>query len=364
MINKISKLIHNYSILFSFGLGVIVFLLLSEFKLDNAEDLNSLLTNLIQFSGIFSAIIITLIISKIFQIRQEKVDLIGKVEELCNKVTDVRRIALILINTYEFWNPNMRKYMDRNFKVLNKCLMNEIGINSNHKYFELKQNLQYELGQTGTANSDEYNSQFYGFEFYFDMKALVVGDENNIELMYSLEDKNLIYPIEQIAEFKINHCGDFWYFFSKNNKGGIHSSNFNLNALTTTDRNKILILAQKIDIRFSNKQLDKELLADIGSLFTTQIVPELLRYLKIFESDIPEIIRTLIQLLFVILLAGLLLPLSLTAVIFKVFLFKLYLTNFCLSFIFGSVFYFLINIVPILKSTIRMDELVYYSYKE
>ncbi|HQF43265.1 MAG TPA: NTP transferase domain-containing protein, partial [Ignavibacteriaceae bacterium] len=107
--------------------------------------------------------------------------LIDKVEELSNKVTDVRRIALILINTYEFWNPNMRKYMDSKFKVLNKNLINEIGINSDHKYFELKQNLQNEFRLTGNANSDAYNSQFYGYEFYFDMKALVAGDENNIE---------------------------------------------------------------------------------------------------------------------------------------------------------------------------------------
>jgi hypothetical protein len=358
MIEKIKKHFSKNSSIISIIIGIVLFFFISEYKLNSKEELNNLLTNLIQFSGIFSAVLVTLVISKIFQIRQEKVNLIDKVEELCNKVTDVRRIAIRLINTYGFWNPTMKNYMDANYKVLDKCLIDEIGENSKHKYYELKQNLNLEFGQTGSANTEEYNARFYGYWFYFDLRALVKGDENNIELMYSIEDKNLIYRSEKILRFYQSHCGDFWTFFSKDYKGGVYSNDFNIAAIKKDYKEDILILAEKIDSRFKNRQLGNELLADIGSIFTSQIVPKLLSYLSIFESGLPEIITKLNKLLLIIFLFGLIIPISLSAMVFKPLILKIFLTNICLSMVLVGIVYFLINAIPIYRKTIDISDLV------
>lgn len=111
--NKYKK---NY-IVSSLFFTIFTFLYINS-DFEKNEILKDTSANLFTFSGIFSAILITFIISKIFQIRNEKRELKIKIINLCNKVTDFRRICEKIINNYDVWDASTKSKLDNKYKHL------------------------------------------------------------------------------------------------------------------------------------------------------------------------------------------------------------------------------------------------------
>lgn len=115
----ILKIRDKYIIAALLLLGAVLIYLFNRFHLSNEQEINQLLNNIIHFSGIFSAILITFIVSKVFQIRQERLERRNEIVKFANTTTDFRRIARVLNNCWGFWNKDMKNKMDNKYKALN-----------------------------------------------------------------------------------------------------------------------------------------------------------------------------------------------------------------------------------------------------
>lgn len=155
-------------------LSYALFFLFREFHLTEVSAINQLLNNLIQFSGIFSAILITYVVSKVFQVRQERVERYKEIVKLANKFTDFRRIARVLVNNYGFWDKGMREKMRKEYEAID--------------YFTIKlwdydnQDKKYSPELKALRDKFFAEESLPGCYMYLDMKALVLDDYGNWQL--------------------------------------------------------------------------------------------------------------------------------------------------------------------------------------
>ena len=70
---------------FLFLCGAVLIYLFNRFHLVKEEEIKQLFNSIIQFSGIFSAILITFIISKVLQLRQERMERRKEIIRFANK---------------------------------------------------------------------------------------------------------------------------------------------------------------------------------------------------------------------------------------------------------------------------------------
>ncbi len=321
------------------------------------SELSDLIANMIQFTGVFSAILITYIISKIFQIRQEKIALIPKLEDLSNKVTNVRRIANILLNTHAFWEDSMKKYFETKFNGLDKCTFNDVRKNREHVYRELLNEYHKEHGQTGDSNP-ELSSKYYGHEFYLDLKALAKGRKGDANFWYGEDDLNYIYESKIIEKWTHSHCGDFWYFLSPDGEGKQYSSAFHIEKISKPNKERILRLVKKTEPDIDLEQSLNTILGELGGKFTSLYLYKLLQYLNITEKRIPIIIRNLTTILSITIISGLFIPIILSATNIESFELKRTIIYISLASLIASILFFLLTLKSMLKSVIDVTDVI------
>jgi len=93
------------------------------------SDIEKTYSYLFQFSAIFSAIVITAIISKVFSQRQENFKRKEEIINLSNKVSDLRRISRLLIQSNTMWPANLKRIINTDYKDLSY----EIYIDQTHE---------------------------------------------------------------------------------------------------------------------------------------------------------------------------------------------------------------------------------------
>ena len=85
-----------------------------DFTLDSDTELDEkILSNIFDFSAIFSALLITFIISKVFQLKNEKITRKHQVNSYSNKVTNLRRICNILLDNWQIWSDDITEPLQR-----------------------------------------------------------------------------------------------------------------------------------------------------------------------------------------------------------------------------------------------------------
>lgn len=325
----------------------ISYLLLEAFLKYHHKDeasLLQLLNNIFQFSGIFSAIIITYIISKVFQSRQERLERKKEIIELSNKLTDFRRIARVLTSCYGFWNSEMRKKIDRTY--------------ANLDFFDL-QNWDYE-NQDKYPETKALRKKFFeeenipGAYLYLDMKSLVLENSQDWQLeLYDKFDHDFTYSVEILSKWTNSHSGgNLWYCLD--NKWHSYKDCFDFTALREAQKEEIQHLAKKINQdKFRNRKFDNTLLADIGSDMDTFYLPRLFNATYFNSLGLSKTLNFLLTILFLTIVTGVLTPLILTAI--KVsFTVLLVFSSFAVSVLCISLLYFLIEFKNILTLEINV----------
>jgi hypothetical protein len=325
--------------------------------IEKQEELDKLIANMIQFTGVFSAILITYTISKIFQIRQEKIALIPKLEELSNKVTNVRRIANILVDSYAFWEAPMKNYFERKFSRLDKCIIEEAKNNNDHLCHDLVNCYYEEIGQTGDANP-ELSAKFSGHYFYLDLKALTKGRKGDADFWYGEDELNYIYESSIIEKWIYSHCGDFWYFLSPHGKGKQYSDVFHPEKISKSSKETILRLIKKTEPSIDLEQPLNIVLGELGGKFTSLYLYKLLQYLSITEKGIPDIIKNLTTILSITIISGLFVPIILSATNIESFEIKRTVVYIVLASLIVAILFFLMTLKSMLKSVIDIDDVI------
>lgn len=336
----------KYIIILVLFFSYVLFELLEKFHLTDIISINQLLNNIIQFSGIFSAILITYVISKVFQIRQERMERFKEIVKIANKVTDFRRIARILVQCYGFWDSRMRKKLDNQFRHIDHFVINDWDYENQDKIYSS------ELIALRSKFQEEENIP--GAYLYLDMKSLVLDGNTSWQLdLYDRFDHDKTYPIELLRQW--THCrsgNTLWTCFKY--KYHNYKGCFDLTAIGTNDAEEIEHLASKINgQKYRNRKFDKDLLADVGNDMDTFYLPRLHKLTYYNTLGLSGTLNFLLTILLFTIISGVLAPLLLTAlkVDFKILLVT---SSFSVSILCLSLFYFLTKFKKILTNEIKI----------
>lgn len=335
------KLNDRYLILLLIFLSLLFFWLYSTKHLTDVAAVNQLLNNLIQFSGIFSAIIITYLIQKVFSIREERLHRQSEIIKLSNKLTDFRRIARVLVNNRGFWDTGMRSKMDHKYKILDSFIIRNLDLPESEEIKNLK---------------DEYfEDKLPGANMYLAMKTLVLQHYDNWQLeLYDKYDYDYTYSLRILEQWKECLCANMlWYCLDY--KKHAYNGCFNFFSLWRDDQDEILHLAIKINSpKYNGRTFDQQLLADLGSDFDSFYLPKLVELTYYNSTGLSPTLNFISSILILTILSGVLIPILLTSITIE-FTYLLIAAFFATSILSISLFYFLFKLRRILTSEIRMS---------
>ncbi len=326
--------------------GAVLIYLFNRFHLTKEEEINQLLNNIIQFSGIFSAILITFIVSKVFQIRQERIERRKEIVKFANKTTDFRRIARVLKNCWGFWNKDMRSKMDNYYKELNFFDVHLWDYDNEEKKYspelkKLRKEFLYEDGLQGSY-------------LYLDMKSLVLDDYHSWQLeLYDRYDYDYTYSLKILEKWSGSHSGNnLWYCLE--HKWHSYKGCFDFYALRQHEQDEIVDLCKKINPqKYRNSKFDKDLLASVGSEFDGYILPRLHKLTYFNTLGLPTSLNFLLLIMFLTIISGVLLPLLMTSIKMEKEM-LLITSNFAVGILCLSLFYFLFKFRKILNNEIKI----------
>lgn len=288
-----NKLKLNYVISIIFILSFTYLFL--NINLNNDEFLKNIVSNIFTFSGIFSAILITFIISKIFQIRNEKREVKIKVIELSNKVTDFRRICEIILSNYDVWDSKTKSKLENKYKLLSY----------QHLYDDYLKKKPEKL-------IDEYlkDTELKGANFYLGLRNLirVNGRKYNLEL-YGDYDEDIIYTLETIEIWHGISCANVFFYYL-DHKYHSYKSSILIDNLTVEEKRQIENLSRKINKeKYQDKKFDKNLLVEIGNDFENDLFPKLYNYLYELNESFSKSVNYTFEMLIYIVVFGVFIPL-------------------------------------------------------
>jgi hypothetical protein len=337
--------IRNKKVLF-FLIGTFLFLLvLFNYNLDQ-EELSSVTSNLIQFSGIFSAILITYILSKVFQIRNEKnssyqTELI----KFANWTTDFRRIADILISSRGFWADDTLNKLRGKYKDLNIYQI---------RLFSKKNKTIDDLIQEFHKETD-----IGGAMLYLELDALSkIELPHYHDILFDNHDFDVIYAESLVENWERIHAGNgLWYTLKY--KWHEYDGCFNVHNISKEKKLRIMTLCSKIG---GNKLKDldygNELLAEVGNIFESYIRPQLLNLTYYHFARIPKtLVFTNVYLVF-LLLFGTLIPFIISTLNIAVKSKQTFLAL-VLSLVITSFVYFLIEFYNLIEREVNLNRRVF-----
>jgi len=301
---------------------------------------------MIEFSGIFSAIIITYIISKIFQIRQEKLSRKSKIIYFSNKITDFRRIARILVNSYNFWDQTMRQKMDNDYKELT--------------HFHLRiwdyenEELKYPKKLIDLRNNFYAEKNLQGSNLYLDLKSLVLDNSSDMQLyLYNRFNYGIEYNYNLVEKWSNAYSGHMlWDCFA--HKKSSYNGAFNFSAILNSDKEEILELAIKIGgKKYSSRAFSSYLLADVAGDMESFYFPKLLNLVYLNSLPFSSVISFMMNILSIVIFIGVIVPLLISAINYDIYWGRIvmYLSIFILTI---TLLYFMLKMKSIFKYEITV----------
>ena len=324
--------------------GFVLIYLFINYQLESKSEINQLLSNIIQFSGIFSAILIIFIISKVIQIRHEKLERKKEIVKFANKITDFRRIARVLKNSWRFWDIEMRRKIDNEYEDLN--------------FFDIKL-WDYETEESRPQLRDLREAFFKeqkipGAYLYLEIKILVLDDYHSWQLeLYNRYDYDFIYEIEILEKWMGSHCGNgLWYCFV--NEWSNYKGAFNFIDFRKDEEDEIIALCKKINPeKYQNSKFGNDLLGTVGSEIDAHVLPRLYDLTILNAEPLPNTLRFTLLVLFITMVCGILIPLVLTSITLDTFLLLIF-SNIAVIILSLSLLYFILKFKNILDSEIKV----------
>ena len=284
---------------------ITIIALISKFHFKDTDKIYSVLNNILQFSGIYSAILITFIVSKIFQIRQEKLERLQEIIVLSHKTTDFRRVCNIILETDDFWEAQMKDKLNTKLKDLHYF---HIYIEEDSDNIEVK----------NLINQFYQEKNISGANFYLALKSFVQSDNNRFHMELSDEyDYNIIYSYEILKKWVGSEASNsFWYYLEY--KWHDYKEIFDICSISRNDKEKIYSLAAKIDNNGNRTtEFNKDILVDLGNYLNFMVLPRLYQLTRINETGISKTLNLIIVNLVMVMIFGVFLPIIVTSIDLK-----------------------------------------------
>lgn len=273
------------------------------------DDLQNLTSQLLTFSSIVVAILITYLMSKVFQIRNERIENRKEIIRLSNQVTNFRRICNILKNNSNFWPTQLVSRMRGIYKDLNYFDIQNQQLDSSSQVYQLRQNFW----------ADSTISKSAG-QLYSALESLCLDKNNWSSELHDSYDHDLIYPLEVLYDWIYYYnANELWYWFDHDYREISHVIDFT--SITLEEKKNIESLARKIDSnRYENPRFNEKLLADLGTDFDSYYFDILYKKTKEYSSGLPKTINLLLWLTLCLIILGVLFPIVLLALTLPIFI--------------------------------------------
>lgn len=305
--------LHILVFLICITLSVTVFLVLKS-KCFTTFDTGNTLTNLLTVNGVFSAILITYLFSRITWSKERKLEVYKDAISISQKITEYRRILNKLTTYYQVWESDKatKSLIDHeNFKTIDfyDYRLSSISDYEPHNYQlikELREHADFIEGQS---------------TLYLAMVSLVKNRNNPHyewqEELYKDFELNGIYNIKAVEKWlDCEIFGTIWYWFDKDYPF------MNYSALRN-DRDYILSAISRINQKYEGQELSNKLLKEITDDFSSHYLKELYLRLKELKKGVTDLNLIIIVLITISLIFGVLTPFGLLLVQAKTYWFSL-----------------------------------------
>lgn len=253
---------------------------------------STILSNIITVSGIFSGIVIAYLASKVFQTREEyerrKVD----IDHLSIKLTNFRKLLYYVMNSDTFW---IRKDDITQYKKI-----------YGEKDFD---ELHFKKGDSKSSSKfwlEEKSLSRTTIDLYLSMDA-IFDDSDKTPLWVFDRAAKFDYSLDQIRKY-YNPSNQIWYYlqgrYEKHTRGLINDAKLN-----RRDECQIREHAALIDPKFKNRDVDKDLIAEVATEFYEIILPKLFELSELNQMGMPKGMKQMLVSIIWILIFGVIAPL-------------------------------------------------------
>ncbi|HBL79355.1 MAG TPA: hypothetical protein DDZ79_05175 [Aequorivita sp.] len=273
----------------------LIFLLYDKYlnSLGFEDNLKKLTSIYIGISGFLSAILMVFLAASAMRQKLFKAKIIHKISKTTQKMHNFRTIAENLFNS-NIWLPGLKDYMEKDYADLT--------------YFDFK---EFYKGKSKLAIEFLQETHHFGEteNLYLELKSLLMTNPKDKHIPETIN-----YPIfydNDIIEKWVEHkCGSgLWYVFGY--KFGNYKESLNLEAVFERHREKILTLANTIDQdKFENSSFNEIFFSKLWEHLTKDVIPKLSQFQSHINRKTPRLIYYLYIVFFLLMVFGVLLPLT------------------------------------------------------
>lgn len=309
---------------------------LKPFKADKLSDIQG---NLINVSGIITAIVLAFLSSKIIDIVQKKIENQRIIDEISVKLTDFRKLLYCIMKSHDFWErlSDVRlfkaKYPGLTFSHLHSHI--------NDRKDEVTKFWLEEPQLSGTT-----------VDLFMAMEEITGPLEGAESWFY--DDLHIYYYNVDYLERCVMPSNQIWYYlegrYAKHTVGLIHDDK-----ISVIYQNNVRDLVTKINPVYKSYDVDRTVIADIATEFHEKHLPITIELTKENEKGIPAGILIQFITLVVILIAGVVIPLGIQTINLEQRLSEA-LTFSMVATVLFSLIHFLFDFFKLLNSQIRLKD--------
>lgn len=306
------------SIIFFLGLFCVINKRVNETALVKVNDA------IISAASILSAVIITFLVAKVIQLRQEKLANWNEYHNLTQKVHHFRAALLTLHQSWDFWPKGLKFQMENKYKELS--------------YYDVRK-VVFVHGTALSPLAKEYVENDGGLKnLYLQLRSLLPNGLTDGTLYINEFDTPIYYPYSDLDRWITFECGSalFTYF---NHEWINYQQTVNFNAITPHEQRKVRDHCRKIDVeRYKTVPFGNELYDLLGQQFTEDLLPRLYKLSGIINGPMPGPLKVLSWILPVMILSGIIIPFIVT-----MGLLSNYFTIFAVSAVLSLLFYLVLT---------------------
>ncbi len=297
--NRILKLPWEniFILLACISIGILTFLFINEESI-GGESGERIISNILTINGVFSAILITYLFTRVTWGQEMKKELFSEAIGICQKITEYRRILNKLTFYYNVWDNDAqtKSLVDGRFKSIDFYDYRMMSISDykpkNHELIEeLWKHKDFKEGKSG---------------LFLAMVSLVGKRSESFvyheELYKDFEIKGTYNP--DVIEKWIN-CGisgTITYWLKDDNNW------INYSALSVADRDEVKAAAGRINAKYLNYELNNKLIREISEDMEEHYFIELHRTYKELRKGLTGINLILVGLTSISIICGILIP--------------------------------------------------------
>lgn len=196
------------------------------------ERIVTIRAEIITISGILTGIFIAYLVSRILQIREERISVLPKLNDLTQKLHAFRKIIKKLVNS-SLWVNGLHNHINQNYQGLSFFDVGEIG---------------FVNGKPTQQAKDFVNDHNFGdtASFLLELKSFLTNESEFDTPLHSEFDVPVYYNSKTLATWiKYNCSNGLWYYFG--HKYQVYIGDLHLHKVNPEDQQEIKKLCLKID---------------------------------------------------------------------------------------------------------------------